>query len=113
MNEFVVADSGIRQLHAHYIDAVWRKDAAAFAECFAKDSEWKIAGLHIRGRSDIGNQFARLLSVCARVRIILGEPILSMKQGTATGRIHVTELAKLRDGSSALTLGVEPSSLLE
>ena len=106
MNEFVVADSGIRQLHAHFVDAVWRKDAAAFAECFATDGEWKIAGLHIRGRSEIGSQFARLLSVCERVRIIVGMPILSVEQRTATGRIHVTELAKLRDGSSALTLGV-------
>jgi uncharacterized protein (TIGR02246 family) len=106
MTEFVVADSGIRQLHAHFIDAVWRQDPDDFAQCFAKDGEWKIAGKHMRGRTEIGSQFARLLSVCARVRIILGMPILSVERSTATGRIHVTELAKLRDGSSALTLGV-------
>ena len=39
MTEFVIAESGIRQLHARYIDAVWRKDADAFANCFAEHGE--------------------------------------------------------------------------
>ena len=55
MNDFLAAESAIQQLHARYIDAVWRKDADAFADCFAKDAEWKIAGMHMRGRTEIGS----------------------------------------------------------
>jgi len=106
MTEFVVADSGIRQLHARFIDAVWRKDAEAFADCFAEDGEWKIAGMHICGRGEIGSTFGKLMGVCDRVQILLGMPVLDVEQGTATGRIHVTELAKMSDGSSAMTIGV-------
>lgn len=106
MTEFVVADSGIRQLHARFIDAVWRQDADAFADCFTEDAEWKIAGMHIRGRAEIGSKFAKLLSVCERVQLILGMPVLDVGQGMATGRIHVTELAKMADGSSAMTFGI-------
>ena len=84
MNDFLAAESAIHQLHAHYIDAVWRKDADAVAECFAKDGEWKIAGMHMRGRTEIGALFAKLLSSCARVRMILSTPILSVERNAAS-----------------------------
>ncbi len=107
MSEFAVADSGIRQLHARFTDAVWRKDAVAFANCFAEQGEWKIAGIHLRGRSAIAGTIDKLLAACARVQIIPGMPILELEQdGTATGRISITELAKMVDGSSAMTLGI-------
>jgi uncharacterized protein (TIGR02246 family) len=106
MTDFLVAESGIRQLHARFVDAVWRKDAEAFGECFALGGEWKIAGMHMRGRAEIASQFANLLSVCDRVLIILGLPVLEVGDGVATGRLHATEYAKLGDGSSAMTIGV-------
>lgn len=106
MTDFVVAECGIRQLHARFIDAVFRKDATAFADCFAENAEWKIAGLHIRSRTEIGGLFGKLMGICARVQLIAGTPILEVGQGVATGRINVTELAKMTDGSSALTIGV-------
>lgn len=106
MTDFIVADSGIRQLHARFIDAVWRKDAEAFGECFAEQAEWKIAGMHFRGRTEIGATFGKLMAACARVQIIMGLPILDVGQGTAAARVNVTELAKMTDGSSAMTLGV-------
>ena len=46
MTDLVVADCAIRQLHARYIDAVWRKDIDAFVDCFAEDAEWKIGGIN-------------------------------------------------------------------
>lgn len=113
MTDFVVADSGIRQLHARFIDAVWRKDADAFARCFAEDAEWKIAGQHFRGRGEIGATIGKLLGACARVQIMAGTPILEVGQGTATGRIQMTELARMADGSSAMTLGVYYDRYLE
>jgi hypothetical protein len=106
MTEFVIADSGIRQLHARYIDAVWRQDVDAFANCFAEYGEWKIAGLHMRGRAEIAGTIARLLGACERVLMTLGLPVLEVGRGTATGRIQCLEFAKLRDGSSAMTIGI-------
>ncbi|MGB8364934.1 MAG: YybH family protein [Rhizomicrobium sp.] len=106
MTDFLVADCAIRQLHARFVDAVWRKDADAFADCFAEDAEWKIATMHMRGRNEIGSTFAKLLGACKRVRIILGVPVLEVGQGTAVGRIDATEFAKMMDGSAAMTIGV-------
>lgn len=106
MTDLITADCGIRQLHARFVDAVFRKDADAFAQCFAENAEWKIAGMHIRGRNEIGTMFAKLLGICARVQIIAGTPVLNLEKDSVTGRLNVTELAKMVDGTSALTLGV-------
>ena len=106
MHDFLLADSGIRQLHARFADAVWRKDAEAFAQCFTEAGEWKIAGMQIRGRAEIGGQIGNLLAACERVLIISGLPVLEVTGASATGRMHVTEFAKMLDGSSAMTIGV-------
>ncbi|MBB5685929.1 nuclear transport factor 2 family protein [Sphingobium boeckii] len=106
MPDTLSTDYAIRQLHARFVDAVWRKDANSFAHCFAEAGTWKIAGMQIGGRTEIETQFVRLLGACERVQLILGPPLLDLGEGTATGRIQVTELAKMADGSSAMTLGV-------
>lgn len=106
MNDFIVAESGIRQLHARCIDAVWRQDAEVFADCFTLDGEWKVGGMHLRGREEIGSTFARLLALNDRVLIIPGIPLLEIKGDEAVGRVQSTELAKLPDGSSVMTLGI-------
>ena len=36
-------ECAIRQLHARYADALWRKDPNSFAALFAADAEWKVA----------------------------------------------------------------------
>ncbi len=113
MTDPVAADYGIRQLHARFADAVFRKDADAFAECFALAGEWKIAGLHIRGREEIRSKFATLLAPCARVQILTGTPVLDIGRDGVSGRLQMTELAKMMDGSSALTVGVYFDRYLE
>jgi hypothetical protein len=39
VDEFLIADCGIRQLHARFTDAVWRQDADEFSGCFTTDGE--------------------------------------------------------------------------
>ena len=103
MTELWIADSGVRQLHARFVDAVWRKDDAAFAGCFSLDGEWKIAGQHFRGRQEIGSAFATLLGACERVQLIVGIPVLEIAQGRASGRTPVTELARMLGDADAET----------
>lgn len=106
MTDILKADFGIRQLHARFGDAVWRKDTDIIANCFAEDGEWKIAGMHLHGRAEIAETFSKLLSACERVQFIVTTPVLDADGDTVIGRVQATELAKMADGSSALTLGV-------
>lgn len=106
MTEFIIAESGIRQLHARFSDAVFRRDAEAFVQCFADDGEWKLAAMHMRGREEIHRTFGLLLGATEKVHLILGLPILEVTGSTAIGRISCTEFTKMPDGSSALAVGI-------
>jgi uncharacterized protein (TIGR02246 family) len=103
---FLAADAGIRQLHARFNDAVWRQDATEFSNCWSRDGEWKIAGMHMQGREAISQACTALLGRCAHIHLIPGLPILELTgPGTAIGRMSVTEFAKMHDGSTAMTIG--------
>jgi ketosteroid isomerase-like protein len=106
VEEFVIAECGIRQLHARFTDAVWRKDQAAFADCFSLDAVWKIAGMQFDGRANIATAFDNLLGRCERVRLITETPLIELAGAVALGRTPVTEMAKMPDGSAALTIGI-------
>ena len=106
MTDFVTADCGIRQLHARFVDAVWRQDAQSFSECFATTGVWKIAGMVMTGRDEIADACRNLLGRCERIQLVSGQPILEVGEGTAIGRLQMTEFAKKKDGGTAITFGV-------
>lgn len=106
MIDRLTAEYHIRQLHARFADAVWRNDADDFADCFSEDAEWKIATRRICGRDDIRVNIAEFLAPYERVHLITGMPLLEIDSGKAIGRCPVTELSRLCDGSSVLTLGI-------
>ncbi len=106
MTDLATIDFQIRQLHARFTDAVWRKDSDVFGQCFARDGEWKIAGMHMRGRDEVAQTFGRLLGACERVQIISSPTLLDNADGEVVSRTNVTELAKMNDGSGAITFGV-------
>ena len=53
MSDFVAAEAAIRQLHARYVDAVFRKDVEPLGDCFAEDAEWRVGGRIMRGRGEV------------------------------------------------------------
>ena len=106
MTELFVAECGVRQLQARYADAVWRRDREAFLDCFAEDGEWKIAGLHMRGRAEIAAGYDKLMAASERVLMMLGAPVLDVSAAGVTGRTLVTERIRLRDGDGVRTIGV-------
>jgi uncharacterized protein (TIGR02246 family) len=105
MTELHIADAEIRQLHARFIDAVWRQDDAEFSACFAEDGLWKIAGMEIRGRAAIAGACRTMLGRCSHIHIIPGLPILEVSGNTAKSRMHLTEFARMQDGATAMTIG--------
>lgn len=107
MSDFAAAECAIRQLHARYVDAVWRFDFDAFGDCFTQDSEWRIDGTVMKGRDEIvafnrelmTTQFKRLL-------ITLRTPVLDVQGGTASGRTYFSAQNVLADGTAFAPIGV-------
>lgn len=106
MTELWVAQAGINQLHARFVDAVWRQDKDVIADCITEDVEWKIAGMRFRGREEASSTITKFLNGCKRIRLIVGTPVLDVGDGKATGRVPVTEFTQMADSSPVMTLGV-------
>jgi hypothetical protein len=106
MNELLIAEFAVRQLHARYVDALWRKDPDSFADLFAVDAEWKISGMHLRGRAEIKSTFASFMRHIDRTFMIYGTPIIDIVEGAVTSRTHVTENNKFASGRTASTIGI-------
>jgi len=106
MNDFVVAECMIRQLHAHYVDAVFRKDIKAFGDCFAEDCEWRIAGKVMRGRGEIVAFMSQVFPLFNRILLTMRTPCVSLDgPGIASARTYFTENSQKIDGSPLGAVG--------
>jgi ketosteroid isomerase-like protein len=105
MTNLIAADHGIRQLHARFVDAVWRQDATEFAACWTREGLWKIAGMEVRGRAALQDACTLMLGRCKHIHLIVGLPILEADGDEVLGRLNMTELTTMADDSSALVMG--------
>jgi len=105
MKDFAAAQAGIMELHSRYTDAVWRKDAAAFAGCFTETGEWRISGRIFHGRDEIAQGIAVILDKFVRVLISFRTPILTVGEGVASGRTYVDERCAWANGNVNISVG--------
>jgi uncharacterized protein (TIGR02246 family) len=95
----------IRDLHARYTDAVWRKDHDAFGACFTQDAEWRIGGLELRGRPQIVRSIEAILSNFRCVLITFQAPILNLSGETVSARTYIQEQVARTDGTANISIG--------
>lgn len=103
--DYLLAVEGIRQLHASYVDAVFRKDYLAFRKCWTRDAEWRIAGQVYRGLDEIGSFIERAMDNFHRVIMTFRTPIIELDKDSARSRVYVTEQNGFKDGRPGSTVG--------
>lgn len=113
MSDFVTAVEGVRQLHARYGDAVWRKDYAAFADCWTPDAEWRIRGHIYSGREEIAAFLARAMENFHRVIMTFRTPMITIKGDEILSRTYVTEQNGFKSGRPGATIGTYFERLVE
>jgi uncharacterized protein (TIGR02246 family) len=102
----LLAESGIRELQGRYVDAVWRKDFDAFADCFAADAEWRIAGQVFRGPSECASVLRAFIEDYDRVRMVLQPALVELRPDGAVARTQVIEHNMPKSGGRLLAMGV-------
>jgi uncharacterized protein (TIGR02246 family) len=105
ITERIAGELGIRELQGRYIDAVWRKDFTAFADCFTEDGEWRIAGQVLRGRAQCVGILESFIDHYDRVRMVMQPPLLQITGTTAIARTEVMEHNFLKTGGRHLAIG--------
>lgn len=107
MDQFCLVEAQIRQLHARYVDAVWRKDMDAFVRCFMPDAEWRVAGQIFAGHDQIRAFMQSVFDRFTQIVMTFRTPILDVGEGWANGRTYVTEQNKLiAPGQTLAPMGV-------
>lgn len=106
MSDFLVVESGVRQLQARYIDSVWRKDLDAFGDCFTEDAEWRIAGQVMRGRAACVGLLQKLMPTIDRVFMTMGAPLLQLEEEAAIARTYVTEVNVSKGVAPFFAIGI-------
>ncbi len=104
MSEYLLAEAGIRRLHARYADAVFRKDFCTFADCFTEDAEWRLGEYVLRGREEAVDFLRSKISNSHFVLMTFRSPLLELGQGTAAGRTYVTEINAYQDAPPSHTV---------
>jgi uncharacterized protein (TIGR02246 family) len=105
MTDFVAAETGVRQMHARYANAVWRRDYASFADCWTEDAEWRIRGHVYKGRQEIAEFLERAMDNFHRVIMTFRTPIIDLRDGAAWCRTYVTEQNGFKNGRPGATVG--------
>lgn len=105
MSEFAEAQARIVQLYATYADAVWRKDAGAFACCFTDEAEWRISGKVISGRDRIEAAARSIFTSMNRVLMTFRAPQIALTDGGVVSRVYVTEQCSWQDRDPGLNIG--------
>jgi hypothetical protein len=113
MTSLADAQAGIRDLHARYTDATFRKDYDAFAGCFTPDGEWRISGRVFKGRQDIRDGIATIMENFIRVLITFRNPILSVGDGVASGRTYIDERCAWKNGKTNIAIGLYYEHFIE
>ena len=106
MTDFLVVESGVRQLQARYIDSVWRKDFDAFGDCFTEEAEWRIAGQVMRGRAACVGLLQKMMPSIDRVFMTMGTPLLQLEHGAGIARTYVTEMNVSKGVAPMFAIGI-------
>jgi ketosteroid isomerase-like protein len=105
--EFLLAEAAVRQLHARYVDAVFRSDVEAFGQCFAEDAEWRVGGNVMRGRSEAMAFIRNVFPQFDRLFMTFRTPLLHIGDGGAiSSRTYVSENSRFADGRAFAPIGI-------
>jgi hypothetical protein len=106
MSDFADTLARIMELHARYCDAVIRKDAAAFGDCFTEKCEWRISGTLLDGRAGAVARIKRTFRDARSVFISFGTPILDIDDaGRISARTYMNERCRWQEGRTNIVLG--------
>ncbi len=106
MGDFADTLAHVMQLHARYCDAVIRKDAAAFGDCFAETCEWRISGMLLAGRAGAVERIERTFADARCVFIEFGTPIVDVGEPERiAARVYMNERCAWKDGRTNIVLG--------
>jgi ketosteroid isomerase-like protein len=95
----------IRERIESYNDAVFRKHADDWAECWADDAQWKVGDNAASGRAAIRDLWLKLMAGFDVAAMYVNHGALAVAGDHADSRSYMLELLKGADGSERMISG--------
>lgn len=113
MMDAMRAEFEIRQLHARYSDAVYRKDLDALPALFAEDAEWRVGGQTRKGIDEIVGLMRGVFPQFQRIVMIFASPIVEVTENEVLSRAFANEQSRKADGSPFSAVGIYYDRFIE
>lgn len=95
----------IRERIETYNDAVFRRDADDWAECWALDATWVVGDNHAEGRTAIRDLWVRLMAGLEAAGMYVAHGAVAVDGDAAESRSYMLEVLKGVDGNERLVSG--------
>lgn len=95
----------VRERIEAYNDAVFRKDADDWAECWAEDAVWEVAGQRAEGRAAIRDLWLKLMAHYDAAGMYVAHGSVAIEGDQAQSRSYMLELLKQADGVERIVSG--------
>lgn len=95
----------IRERIERYNDAVFRRDADDWAECWTEDAEWQVGENSASGRKAIRDLWITLMDGLEAAGMYVTHGAVAIADDMAESRCYMLEMLKKRDGTELLVSG--------
>jgi uncharacterized protein (TIGR02246 family) len=95
----------IRERIESYNDAVFRKDADDWAECWAEDAEWAVGEHRASGRAAIRDLWVKLMQGFDAAAMYVAHGSVAVDGDNCQSRSYMLEMLKGADGTERLVSG--------
>ncbi|NWK99138.1 nuclear transport factor 2 family protein [Sphingobium lactosutens] len=103
----------IRELIDNYGDAVARRDAQAWGECWAEDAVWRFGGREVNGREAIVSTWHGAMAQYSALAFMAFPGSISIEGDRATVRTHTFEHLVPVDGPVRVQAGIYEDQLVQ
>ncbi len=97
--------AAIRALIDRYADAVFRRDATDWGDCWAEDAHWSLMGTEVVGRAAIVGLWTQAMSSFKFVAFFAQPGVITVDGDRATGRVWTHEVLEAADGTVTRPIG--------
>lgn len=98
-------EAAIRALIDRYSDAVFRRDAADWGDCWAEDARWTLMGTEVAGRAAIVGLWSQAMAGFKFVAFFAQPGVIAVIGDSATGRVWTHEVLEAADGTVSRPIG--------
>ncbi|MGL4564799.1 MAG: YybH family protein [Halioglobus sp.] len=101
MSRILEDEVALRNLMSRYVDAVHRRDAAAWAATWSEDACWNLLGTDVNGKAHIVALWQQMMGGFEFALMLPSSCLFNIDGDTASGHWYLQEVTRDREGNGS------------